>query len=322
MKGGLLSGAVAASSNSTDVASPLVMQVYQEVEGSVALERLQELDKNGTLAQIPRKAGGELSSVGSILHAEAKCSPCAYWFKGICKYSIGCTYCHYVHEGQKSKRLRASKQTRMRIKRRAEAQEMQSLASLESPMESEFIDEDPDVDATTTLMQGGLSTHGTTWLTHGTAAMDTGLVAHQSAGSMLHAPHLPADTQPGMMQPTALHQPQDTQRFQQDQWRQQQQQHLAGQHLSSARHQSGSRLEGQVGLLADFGSPATPATLSYADPLRANAADGSLAPPPLSNSPAYVHPSFAHSLPGMEGGSADWDVPATSQEYDWIHRLR
>mmetsp|Transcript_31367 Transcript_31367/g.73166 ORF Transcript_31367/g.73166 Transcript_31367/m.73166 type:complete len:206 (-) Transcript_31367:138-755(-) len=76
---------------------------------------------------IPFNADGELTSVGSIAHGTGECFPCAYWFKGICKYGLNCTSCHFVHEGQKSKRLRPSKHVRMRF-RRAQALQRQNEA--------------------------------------------------------------------------------------------------------------------------------------------------------------------------------------------------
>lgn len=103
----------------------LAEQIHAELEGAMPLDKLQELARTGVLASIPRDEAGELASVGSIRHATNECAPCAYWFKGICKYSVACHYCHYLHPGQKSKRLRPSKQTRMRM-RKWEAQKQES----------------------------------------------------------------------------------------------------------------------------------------------------------------------------------------------------
>lgn len=108
--------------------SMLVHRINEEMKGKISLEKLEEMVQGGTLACIPRNANGELSSVGSIHHPTGACTPCAYWFKGLCKYSICCHYCHFAHNGQKSKRLRPSKQTRMRI-RRWEAQRTPGDAS-------------------------------------------------------------------------------------------------------------------------------------------------------------------------------------------------
>lgn len=118
------SGLAASSAEAADPASssssmPLSLQIYNEVRGTVPLQKLEELDAEGKLSLIPRNGHDVLSSLGSIGHEENNCSqPCAYWFKGICKYGVACAYCHFTHEGQKMKRLRPSKQTRMRIRRR------------------------------------------------------------------------------------------------------------------------------------------------------------------------------------------------------------
>jgi len=97
--------------------SMLVQRINTEMKGRIPLAKLEEMVDGGVLAGMPRDANGELTSAGSIHHPAGTCTPCAYWFKGICKYSICCNYCHFAHNGQKSKRLRPSKQTRMRIRR-------------------------------------------------------------------------------------------------------------------------------------------------------------------------------------------------------------
>eukprot|EP00747_Dinoflagellata_sp_TGD_P172456 gnl/TRDRNA2_/TRDRNA2_208985_c0_seq1.p1 gnl/TRDRNA2_/TRDRNA2_208985_c0~~gnl/TRDRNA2_/TRDRNA2_208985_c0_seq1.p1 ORF type:complete len:289 (+),score=37.17 gnl/TRDRNA2_/TRDRNA2_208985_c0_seq1:146-1012(+) len=84
----------------------------------VPLKDVQHLDAQGLLTQIPLDDSGKFTSVGSINHAEGKCVPCAYWFRGICVHSIVCRHCHIVHDGQKFKRLRPSKQTRQRMRLR------------------------------------------------------------------------------------------------------------------------------------------------------------------------------------------------------------
>lgn len=70
---------------------------------------------------VPLDSTGRYTSLGSIAHDTGQCLPCAYWFKGICKFGTECSHCHFVHEGQRSKRLRPSKQTRIRLRRRAAA---------------------------------------------------------------------------------------------------------------------------------------------------------------------------------------------------------
>jgi len=85
---------------------------------NLAVPIIMELDKAGLLAQVPRNQAGALTSVGSIGHENGTCRPCAYWFKGICARDIVCMHCHLTHEGQKSKRLRPSKQARARMRAR------------------------------------------------------------------------------------------------------------------------------------------------------------------------------------------------------------
>mmetsp|Transcript_81498 Transcript_81498/g.205085 ORF Transcript_81498/g.205085 Transcript_81498/m.205085 type:complete len:277 (+) Transcript_81498:77-907(+) len=91
------------------------------------------------LAQVPRNAEGELTSVGSIGHAEGKCSPCVYWFKGVCARGVTCRQCHFLHEGQKGKRLRPSKHTRQRLRNQLSERAPDSLppdATLDLPISS------------------------------------------------------------------------------------------------------------------------------------------------------------------------------------------
>lgn len=57
-------------------------------------------------------ANSSLPSKGSSFHPNS-CNPCLFWFKGSCDKGFTCKYCHLLHEGQKSKRIRPSKRTRM-----------------------------------------------------------------------------------------------------------------------------------------------------------------------------------------------------------------
>jgi len=68
--------------------------------------------------QIPRDEDGRLTSIGSISHEVGACHPCAFWFKGVCGNAALCRSCHYVHAGQRGRRLRRSKQARKRMKDR------------------------------------------------------------------------------------------------------------------------------------------------------------------------------------------------------------
>lgn len=67
------------------------------------------------LSNLPKDEAGRLTSLGSRGHEEGQCKPCAYWFKGLCKNGVACHNCHFVHEGQRPKRLRPSKQARMQL---------------------------------------------------------------------------------------------------------------------------------------------------------------------------------------------------------------
>lgn len=69
-----------------------------------------------SVAMIPRSERGELTSHGSIKHSSGQCAPCIFWFRGQCKRSVNCSYCHMVHENQKAKRIRPSKRFRQALK--------------------------------------------------------------------------------------------------------------------------------------------------------------------------------------------------------------
>eukprot|EP00425_Heterocapsa_triquetra_P010050 CAMPEP_0195146404 /NCGR_PEP_ID=MMETSP0448-20130528/171589_1 /TAXON_ID=66468 /ORGANISM="Heterocapsa triquestra, Strain CCMP 448" /LENGTH=215 /DNA_ID=CAMNT_0040184953 /DNA_START=37 /DNA_END=681 /DNA_ORIENTATION=+ len=71
-----------------------------------------------TTGKIPYNQEGQLTSIGSIKHESGQCIPCAFWFKGVCQLSVNCNHCHFLHEGQKAKRLRPSKNARQKHKTR------------------------------------------------------------------------------------------------------------------------------------------------------------------------------------------------------------
>jgi len=72
------------------------------------------------LKEIPLDESGNLTSLGSLHHKEGECSPCQFWFKGVCINSLACDQCHFAHEGQRLRRLRPSKQGRLRMKKRCQ----------------------------------------------------------------------------------------------------------------------------------------------------------------------------------------------------------
>lgn len=83
-------------------------------------EDIEDLDKEGLLEQIPKDEQGELTSIGSFKHEAGTCAPCLFWFNSVCSKELRCQYCHFRHEGQKKKRIRPSKKTRLQMRAEAE----------------------------------------------------------------------------------------------------------------------------------------------------------------------------------------------------------
>mmetsp|Transcript_10174 Transcript_10174/g.26342 ORF Transcript_10174/g.26342 Transcript_10174/m.26342 type:complete len:326 (+) Transcript_10174:77-1054(+) len=106
----------------------LVEQIHAET--GVPIPTLQALEQDGVLQQIRRNNLGEWASVGSIKHEAGLCSPCLFWFRNSCSKGITCTYCHFRHLGQKSKRIRPSRKARLQMRAEAESQAM--VAAVES----------------------------------------------------------------------------------------------------------------------------------------------------------------------------------------------
>lgn len=71
-----------------------------------------ELDDEALKFMVPRNDQGWLSSLGSRCHPD-DCSPCIFWFRGLCSKGWRCEFCHFRHVGQRNKRIRPSKNTRM-----------------------------------------------------------------------------------------------------------------------------------------------------------------------------------------------------------------
>lgn len=69
--------------------------------------------RSGILHLIPVDEEGMLTSIGTTKHAEGECQPCIFWFRGECNRGLKCDHCHLVHPGQKRKRIRPSKATRL-----------------------------------------------------------------------------------------------------------------------------------------------------------------------------------------------------------------
>jgi hypothetical protein len=95
----------------------LIDQVCTELGASVPRELLEAIDTRGLLEKIPRNEHQQLTSIGSIGHSmDVQCQPCLFWFRGRCSKGILCEFCHYVHEGQRPKRIRAAKNTRLKMR--------------------------------------------------------------------------------------------------------------------------------------------------------------------------------------------------------------
>lgn len=96
---------------------PLIDMVFTELGASIPKELLEAIDARGLLEKIPRNEHQQLTSIGSIGHTmNIQCRPCLFWFRGRCSKGILCEFCHYVHEGQRPKRIRAAKNTRLKMR--------------------------------------------------------------------------------------------------------------------------------------------------------------------------------------------------------------
>mmetsp|Transcript_74469 Transcript_74469/g.209067 ORF Transcript_74469/g.209067 Transcript_74469/m.209067 type:complete len:128 (+) Transcript_74469:3-386(+) len=104
---------------------PLVEDLHTRT--GTPIDTLMTLHKDGHLQHIPQDAEGQLTSVGTMAHQTGSCLPCLFWFKKACTKGIFCDYCHVVHDGQKPKRIRPSRRTRMARRIESSKGEMDSL---------------------------------------------------------------------------------------------------------------------------------------------------------------------------------------------------
>jgi len=84
----------------------------------------------------------QYASIGSIKHNSGDCSPCLFWFRRSCAKGVHCDYCHFRHKGQRNKRIRPSKKTRMQMRASVEPAGSQTLG----PEELDSEDEDEDAE--------------------------------------------------------------------------------------------------------------------------------------------------------------------------------
>lgn len=92
----------------------IVTRLHQETGESVAV--MMALHSQGLLSQIPRNDEGQITTLGSLRHGSGDCSPCVFWFQNACVKGMLCSYCHFRHAGQRTKRIRPSKRTRQRLR--------------------------------------------------------------------------------------------------------------------------------------------------------------------------------------------------------------
>lgn len=111
---GRLAHTAQAISSSVPASDGVVEQIHKETH--VPESELQVLYQQGILQQIPKNDQGELSSIGSIRHLDGECSPCLFWFRKSCAKGIHCSYCHFRHKGQRNKRIRPSRKTRLQMR--------------------------------------------------------------------------------------------------------------------------------------------------------------------------------------------------------------
>ncbi|CAE6946777.1 unnamed protein product [Symbiodinium sp. CCMP2592] len=92
-------------------------RLQQQLAGQQTTGVSQPSDEDALLSQIPFNDEGERASLGSRLHPD-NCNPCIFWFKDktFCNKGIMCDFCHFRHPGQKNKRIRPSKNTRLQMR--------------------------------------------------------------------------------------------------------------------------------------------------------------------------------------------------------------
>jgi len=125
----VLTGASSVQDAPLPPCSHLVKALHEET--GLDVKDLQELESEGILQQIPRNDQGEISSIGSKKHSLGDCTPCIFWFRGICTKGLNCTYCHFRHEGQKSKRHKPNKRTRQALRELKLKNEQEEASEIE-----------------------------------------------------------------------------------------------------------------------------------------------------------------------------------------------
>lgn len=86
---------------------------------------------------IPSDHEGNVTSLGSILHAQSACAPCAFFHMDRCRKKDLCVYCHFEHDNDKirnghGRTSRKSKKKRMRDKARYQKLQLDQLEQCEA----------------------------------------------------------------------------------------------------------------------------------------------------------------------------------------------
>lgn len=121
-------GAAQASATAERMQQMQLQQQMQQLQ--LRQQQLQEQlttqppEEEAMLAQVPYNDEGERASLGSRLHPDS-CNPCIFWFKdkALCNKGAMCDFCHFRHPGQKNKRIRPSKNTRLQMRAAQAAKE-------------------------------------------------------------------------------------------------------------------------------------------------------------------------------------------------------
>lgn len=121
------------------------LEALHKLTDQVAEEHLkrEDLMTNEVTSQlypfIPYDEEGNVTSLGSILHAEGSCKPCVFWKKDRCRKKDLCLFCHFEHEIPKPACSRKSKSKRMRCARRSYEQEQSEAAIAPPPGLEHFV---------------------------------------------------------------------------------------------------------------------------------------------------------------------------------------
>ncbi|CAE7359763.1 CCB1 [Symbiodinium sp. CCMP2456] len=101
------------------VAVPASSATASETEGASDAEKMPEPPRelsDEALRLVPLDEDGKMTSIGSTLHAEGECRPCAFLssIRRPCRNGAACLFCHFSHEARYKLRLGRRKRKEMR----------------------------------------------------------------------------------------------------------------------------------------------------------------------------------------------------------------